>query len=104
MERAIGRTSVSLRRELLAIEPNDEAFALLTRRHLDSAYRLAWAILTDTGDADDATQDAFALAWRNRRSLRDPARFDAWFDRILVNVCSERLRQRAGARTRPADK
>jgi RNA polymerase sigma factor (sigma-70 family) len=87
----------------VAIEPNDEAFALLTRRHLDSAYRLAWAILTDTGDADDATQDAFALAWRNRRSLRDPARFDAWFGRILVNVCRQRLRQRTRHQIQPLD-
>lgn len=87
----------------MAIEPNDEAFALLTRRHLDSAYHLAWAILTDTGDADDATQDAFALAWRNRRSLRDPARFDAWFGRIIVNVCRQRLRQRTRHQIQPLD-
>jgi RNA polymerase sigma-70 factor (ECF subfamily) len=79
----------------VVVAQSDEAFAALTRRHLDSAYRLAWAILTDTGDADDATQDAFALAWRNRRSLRDPARFDAWFGRILINVCRQRLRQRS---------
>ena len=84
----------------MAIEPDDEVFAALTRRHIDSAYRLAWAILADSGDADDATQDAFALAWRNRRSLRDPARFDAWFGRILVNVCRQLLRQRLRQRSR----
>jgi RNA polymerase sigma-70 factor (ECF subfamily) len=100
MERAIGRTALTLRRESVAIEPNDEAFALLTRRHIDSAYRLAWAILTDTGDADDATQDAFAQAWRNRMSLRDPDRFDAWFGKILVNVCREKLRQREKRKVR----
>ena len=27
-------------------------------------------------------------------SLREPARFDAWFSRILVNVCRDRLRER----------
>jgi RNA polymerase sigma-70 factor (ECF subfamily) len=95
MERAIGGTNLTARRALVAIGPNDDAFAVLTRCNLDAAYRLAWAILTDTGDADDATQDAFALAWRNRRSLRDPARFDAWFGRILVNVCRQRLRERS---------
>lgn len=87
----------------MAGESNDEAFAALTRRHLDAAYRLAWAILTDTGDADDATQDAFALAWRNRRSLRDPERFEAWFGRILVNVCRQRLRQRSRRLTSDLD-
>jgi RNA polymerase sigma factor (sigma-70 family) len=78
----------------------DDAFADLTLRHLDAAYRLAWAILGDSGDADDATQDAFALAWRKRSSLREADRFDAWFGRILVNVCRERLRSRSRERTR----
>lgn len=81
----------------------DEAFAALTRRHVDRAYRLSWAILGDDADADDATQDAFAIAWRKRDSLRDPSRFDAWFGRILVNVCRERLRQRSRHRVRQLD-
>ena len=85
----------------MATETGDDSFAALTRRHIDSAYRLAWAILGDSGDADDATQEAFASAWRNRRSLRDPDRFDAWFGRILVNECRLRLRRRARERIRP---
>ena len=87
----------------MAIDPNDEAFATLTRRHLDSAYRLAWAILRDSAEADDATQDAFALAWRKRSSLRDADRFDAWFGRILVNVCRDRLRTSRAGRVRPLE-
>lgn len=79
---------------------DEDAFAELTVRHVDAAYRLAWAILRDTGDADDATQDAFALAWRHRRDLRDRESFDPWFERILVNVCRQRLRQRARQRVR----
>jgi RNA polymerase sigma factor (sigma-70 family) len=83
------------------VETRDEAFAALTSRQIDSAYRLAWAILGDSGDADDATQEAFASAWRHRRSLRDPGRFDAWFGRILVNECRQRLRKRTRERIRP---
>ena len=48
-----------------------EAFRLVSARHLDKAYRLAWAILGDAQEAEDATQDAFASAWRNRNRLRD---------------------------------
>jgi len=51
----------------------DDAFAALTRRHVDSAYRLAWAILQDDGDADDATQDAFALASQQKASAAQKA-------------------------------
>jgi RNA polymerase sigma-70 factor, ECF subfamily len=37
-------------------------------------------------------------AWRAAASLRDPAGFQAWFDRILVNVCRDRLRRRGKVR------
>lgn len=70
----------------------DAAFLLLANEHLDRAYRLARAILRDAVEAQDATHDAFVQAWRKWDSLRDPERFDAWFDRILVNTCRNRLR------------
>jgi RNA polymerase sigma-70 factor (ECF subfamily) len=94
-----GRTGTRVVRQDAA----DEVFAALTRRHVDGAYRLAWAILRDSAEADDATQDAFALAWRKRSSLRDADRFDAWFGRILVNVCRDRLRASRAGRVRPLE-
>jgi RNA polymerase sigma-70 factor (ECF subfamily) len=60
---------------------------------VDSAFRLANVILGPTGDADDATQDAIERAWRSRHSLRDPQSFDAWFQRIVVNSCRDRIRR-----------
>ena len=77
-----------------------DPFASLTERDVDRAYRLAWAILGNDEDAADATQDALATAWQQRRSLRDPGRLDAWLSRILVNKCRDRLRSRARARDR----
>jgi RNA polymerase sigma-70 factor (ECF subfamily) len=71
------------------------AFAdLVDRRALDSAYRFATLMLGDRGDAEDATHDAAVMAWRHFADLRDPDRFDAWFGRILVNACRDRLRAR----------
>jgi RNA polymerase sigma-70 factor (ECF subfamily) len=69
-----------------------QAFLRLADDHLDAAYRLARAILRDSIDAQDATHDAFEQAWRKWSTLRDPARFEPWFDRILVNTCRDRLR------------
>jgi RNA polymerase sigma-70 factor (ECF subfamily) len=69
-----------------------QAFLRLADDHLDAAYRLARAILRDSTDAQDATHDAFEQAWRKWSTLRDPARFEPWFDRILVNTCRDRLR------------
>jgi RNA polymerase sigma-70 factor (ECF subfamily) len=59
---------------------------------------LAGLILGDQHEAQDATQDALLRAWRSAASLRDPAGFQAWFDRILVNVCRDRLRRRGKVR------
>ena len=70
----------------------DAAFVRLADEHLDRAYRLARAILRDPAEAQDATHDAFVQAWRKWESLRDPSRFEPWFDRILVNTCRNRLR------------
>jgi RNA polymerase sigma-70 factor (ECF subfamily) len=70
------------------------AFERLTAGSLDAAYRLAGVILGSGPDAEDATHDAVVRAWRAFPTLRDPASFDAWFQRILVNVCRDRLRKR----------
>ena len=70
----------------------DAAFVRLADEHLDNAYRLARAILRDPVEAQDATHDAFVQAWRKWATLRDEAKFEPWFDRILVNICRNRLR------------
>jgi RNA polymerase sigma-70 factor (ECF subfamily) len=68
------------------------AFRRLADGHLDAAYHLAHAILRNPSEAQDATHDAFEQAWRKWGTLRDPARFEHWFDRILVNTCRNRIR------------
>jgi RNA polymerase sigma-70 factor, ECF subfamily len=75
-----------------------EVFRELSSRHLASAYRLALAILGDQLEAEDASQDAFTAAWRQRATLRDPDKFEAWFSRILVNTCRDRIRSKTRAR------
>ena len=72
-----------------------DAFRTLADRRLDASYRLAYAILGQRAEAEDATHDAFVTAWRHWATLRDQALFERWFDRILINTCRNRLRQRA---------
>jgi DNA-directed RNA polymerase specialized sigma24 family protein len=71
-----------------------EAFTRLADKELHRAYRLAGLILGNQQDAEDATQDAFVRAWAASRDLRSWDDFQAWFDRILVNVCRDRVRRR----------
>ena len=75
-----------------------QEFMRLADAALPGAYRLAAHILSDRSEAEDAVQEALVLAWRGRGRLREAARFGAWFDRILVNVCYERLRGRKRSR------
>jgi RNA polymerase sigma factor (sigma-70 family) len=83
---------------LINDEESADPFVRLGDLELDRAYRLAGLILGSREEAEDATQDALLRAWRSARSLRDLDRFQAWFDRILVNVCRDRLRRRSPVR------
>jgi RNA polymerase sigma-70 factor (ECF subfamily) len=71
------------------------AFRQLADQRLDASYRLATAILGDGSQSQDAVHDAVLLAWERWPSLRDQTKFDAWFDRIVVNVCRDQLRRSA---------
>jgi RNA polymerase sigma factor (sigma-70 family) len=75
-------------------DPASVTFGRLIDAHLNSAYRLASALLGSAPDAEDAVQDAAAIAWASFHRLREPTSFDGWFDRILVNKCRDRLRRR----------
>jgi RNA polymerase sigma-70 factor (ECF subfamily) len=70
------------------------AFAALLDRGLETHYRLAAVILGDRIEAEDAVHDAAVVAWRGFAGLRERDRFEAWFARILVNGCRDRLRAR----------
>jgi RNA polymerase sigma-70 factor (ECF subfamily) len=86
--------------ETVALVDRREALARHMEQDLDRSYRLARAILADDREAEDAVQDACLAAWRRSDTLRDVDRFEAWFERILVNVCRDRLRGRQRQRVR----
>jgi RNA polymerase sigma-70 factor (ECF subfamily) len=76
----------------------EQSFAAMCDAALGRAYGLAGYLLGDATDAEDATQDAMDRAWRARGSLRDPEAFEGWLDRIVANVCRDRMRRRKHAR------
>ena len=79
------------------------AFDRLVAARLPQTFRLAKAITGHAGDAEDVTQEAFLQAWRNLPRLREPAKFDAWFGRILVNEARMALRRRGRVMTVSVD-
>jgi RNA polymerase sigma-70 factor (ECF subfamily) len=80
--------------EIAPAVPDDEILSRRSDEHLPRALGLAYYILGDSCEAEEATQEAMAQAWRARRSLRRIESFEAWFDRILVNTCRKRMRRR----------
>ncbi len=76
----------------------EDAISELLLSRLAAAYRTATCILRDQDAAQDAVQEAALRAWVHRRELRDPERADAWFMRIVVNVCHAELERRAKQR------
>jgi len=70
-----------------------EAFEVLAVAAGDRLYRLGRLILRDAQLAEDAVQEALVKAWRELPSLRDPERFDAWLNRLLVNACADQGRR-----------
>ena len=64
-----------------------EAYVDLIRDRSDRLFAIAQRILRDVDRAEDALQDALVIAWRDLRGLRDPDRFDAWLQRLVINVC-----------------
>jgi RNA polymerase sigma factor (sigma-70 family) len=71
-----------------------EAFDALARLVGDACMAIAFRILRDADQADDAVQAALIAAWRDIRTLRDPERFEQWLHRILINKCYAEVRQR----------
>jgi len=72
----------------------EREFSSILGPELDRAYRVAGRILGNASDAEDATQEALAMAWASWHTLRVPEAAQGWFWRILVNCCRSRLRRK----------
>jgi RNA polymerase sigma-70 factor (ECF subfamily) len=76
-----------------AQEGDHEAFCTLAQHVIGRLRGTARLILHDAARADDAVQECLVATWRSLPNLRDPARFDAWLHRLLVNACHRNMRR-----------
>jgi RNA polymerase sigma-70 factor (ECF subfamily) len=84
-------------------ETSFDALLSAERRRL---YGVAYSILRDHAEAEDALQEAMLKAWRSWDSVRDEAARKTWLVRICVNHCINRrgwLRRRPGRAAQPDD-
>jgi RNA polymerase sigma factor (sigma-70 family) len=72
---------------------DEAAFAAITAASYGRLQQVAYRILRDRHLAEDATQQALVNVWRKLPTLKDPAKFEAWSYRFLVNACSAEARR-----------
>lgn len=76
------------------VDGNVSRFAWFVDRYKDLAYAVAYRILGNEQDSEEAVQDAFLQAYKSIATFRKEARFSTWLCRIVVNQSLARVRKR----------
>jgi RNA polymerase sigma-70 factor, ECF subfamily len=79
------RTEVDLVRSARA--GDRAAFADLLQPEYRTALRLAYGLLQDVDESEDAVQEAAFTAWRRIGNLREGSSLRPWFLAIVANQC-----------------
>ena len=77
-----------------AIHGDREAFEMIIRTHSRSLFAIAYGILQNREEAEDAVQDALIKAWKSRWRVRDPEKFPAWLCMIARHRARDVFRRR----------
>src|SRR5215469_485833 len=77
------------------------AFGELYERHRSKTYRVAFRILRNDHDAEDAVQKSFERAFVNLSRFREDSGFSTWVTRIAINEALMMLRKRRQNATLP---
>jgi len=73
----------------------EPAFDRLVELHRREVYHLAYRLLGNHADADDLAQEAFLRIYRSLGRFRGEASFRTWATRIVLNLVTDRRRDRA---------
>jgi RNA polymerase sigma-70 factor (ECF subfamily) len=76
----------------------EEALAALVDQYATTLYRVAFSVLHNQSDAEDAVQEAFLRVLRHRETLGEIRDHRVWLIRIVWNIVLDRKRR---AKTRP---
>src|SRR5260370_10347485 len=72
----------------------EQEFEALIGPLVEPGLRLAYSMLGDRAEAEDATQEAITKAWRKLGTLRDHDQTRPWFLSIVANQCRNVRRTR----------
>jgi len=77
-----------------AIRGDRDAFEMIIRTQSRALFAIAYGILQNREEAEDAVQDALVKAWKSRRRVRDPEKFPAWLAMIARHRARDVFRKR----------
>jgi RNA polymerase sigma-70 factor (ECF subfamily) len=77
-----------------AIQGDRDAFETIIRGSSRTLFAIAYGVLQDRTEAEDAVQDSFVKAWKSHWRVRDPEKFPAW----LATIARHRARDMAQRR------
>lgn len=69
-----------------------DSFGVLYERYYKAMVALAYSVLTDRNQAEDAAQESFAIACRELPTLRSSEKFAVWLGAICRNVARQMQR------------
>jgi RNA polymerase sigma-70 factor (ECF subfamily) len=73
---------------------DQNAFAQLVDQYQTPVYNLAFRMLGNANDAEDAAQETFLRAYTQLKSFRVDQKFATWLLSIAAHYCIDRLRRR----------
>jgi RNA polymerase sigma-70 factor (ECF subfamily) len=88
-------TDIDLVRRIKA--GDEQAFEEMVRRYHARVYSLAYGVLRNPQDAEEATQDAFLTLYRKIGTFDESRKFFSWFYRVALNSAYSRARRRQPA-------
>ncbi len=71
----------------------DNAFYELIQLRKELLYRTAYAYVKNPEDALDIVAETVYRAYRSKGKLREPAYFNTWLTRILINCCLDHIKK-----------
>ena len=73
---------------------DQDAFAVLIERYKRMVYNLAYRLLGNPNDAEDASQETFVRAYTRLATYEPDGRFGAWLSAICSHWCIDTMRAR----------
>jgi RNA polymerase sigma-70 factor (ECF subfamily) len=87
--------SLSEREILESVQKGDkEAYGLIVKRYMHSAYYIALGFVHNQQDALDVSQEAFIKAFRKIKMFDTHMPFFPWFYRLMKNLCIDHLKRK----------